>query len=91
MASFATFFDPTGAFDGQESSDLVPFLFHPTAESCEWSDTAGDDGVESGFLEHIGSAERKDLYVELKSFDDGLGDFGFLGNAIAKGDIQVGS
>lgn len=32
VASFAAFLDPFGAFDGQESSDLVPFVLEPAAK-----------------------------------------------------------
>lgn len=87
MPSLAPLIDPTRSFDGKESSDLVPFVFEPSAESDQRADATGDDRVETILGQHEGSADGKDSGVEPEFLDDVLGDLRFFRDAIAQGDI----
>ena len=87
MPSLTPFIDPARSFDGKESTDFVPFVFEPSAESDQRADAAGDDRVETVLGEHEGAADGKDAGVEPEFLDDVLGDLGFFRDAIAQGDI----
>lgn len=89
MSSFAPFIDPTRAFDGKESADLVPFFLEPPADSNQWADAACDDRVESVLGKYQSAADRKDARVQSEFLDDVLSDLSFFSNAIAQRDIQV--
>ena len=89
MPSLAPFIDPTRSFDGKESSDLVPFVFEPTAESDQRAHAACDDRVETILGQHEGAADGKDAGVEPEFLDDVFGDLSFFRDAIAQGDIEV--
>jgi hypothetical protein len=87
VPSLTPFIDPARSFDGKESSDLVPFVFEPPAESDQRADAAGDDRVETILGEHEGAADGKDAGVEPEFLGDVLGDLRFFRDAIAQGDI----
>ena len=89
MPRFASLFDPTRALDREQSSDLVPLVPQPCAQSLQRPNTPCKDGVITELIEHLDQAERVDRYLQAKSIDDFLGDFCFLRHAIAQGDLDV--
>ena len=90
MSGLSSLFDPSGAFDRKEPSDLVPFILEPAAQSDQRAHASCDDRIKAIIGQHVLDTHRIDSDVEFQFLGDVLGNLGFLGNAIAKRYVQIG-